>query len=214
MRGGIIMPAIRLRRANSHRRLKRSPIRAGMAANISPAPLVISPEPGKAAFCWSDLAIFPMLAKREPNTDCCTFPRPQASQNHPHHPHHPQLAEKSSKLPIVTEPKRLRMVLITPRPSADHPHTIRRPSAYKRRSKINVLLLPMRIVRIVRMGLPIRRPVLEESHPGRSSPTATPSQPRQRIATRPEPVFARVWIKEIVPVPLGPPGDDLRDFKP
>src|SRR5262249_28445594 len=34
------------------------------------------------------------------------------------------MSGKSQKPPIVTKPKRLRMVLITPRPSADHPQAI------------------------------------------------------------------------------------------
>jgi hypothetical protein len=38
--------------------------------------------------------------------------------------------------------------------------------------------------------------------------------PEDRHEPEPGPVFARVWVKEIVDVPLGPPGDDMRDFKP
>ena len=41
---------------------------------------------------------------------------------------------------------------------------------------------------------------------GRSAACAAANGPNS-------PRSARVWVREIVPVPLGPPGDDLRDFK-
>jgi hypothetical protein len=43
---------------------------------------------------------------------------------------------------------------------------------------------------------------------------AISATPEDRHEPEPGQIFARVTIREIVPVPLGPPGDDLRDFKP
>jgi hypothetical protein len=41
---------------------------------------------------------------------------------------------------------------------------------------------------------------------------AISATPEERHEPEPGQVFARVWIKEVVPVPLGPPGDSLDDF--
>jgi len=43
---------------------------------------------------------------------------------------------------------------------------------------------------------------------------AISTTPEDRCEPEPGQVLARIWVKEIVPVPLGPPGDDLADMAP